>query len=172
MQRIGKLFRDDPIYASIVSLVVVVAAWLLLTPVIPGVAMQTMRRFHLRSPNYPIWAAQFPIPAMYNFANRYRIANLQSLESEFGVMQLGDVESQPPTMTQPMTPWRYANHFPTRVITFADGRYRYLRGGQSHRFEFESRYRGQTLRSVYELQFPDRGDAELRLLDEPPAASK
>lgn len=169
-----KHFKDDPIYAAIVAMVMFVVLWLLMTPLVPRVAMETMRRFHLRSSNYAVWAAQFPIPAMYNFANRVRFANLDLSENQKdpsspagNTPASNTLANSTPASTEPtMSPWRYVNHFPTRVITFADGRYRYMRKRQRHRFELESRYRGQTLRSVYELGNGDDRGFKLRLIED------
>ena len=64
--------RDLSFYA-IVALIALIALWLLLMPWIPGVAKQSLQRFHLRTPSFAVWAAQFPIPSMYNFANQYKV---------------------------------------------------------------------------------------------------
>ena len=47
--------------------------WLLLMPWVPGIAKATMNRFHLSSSSFAVWAIQFPIPTMYNFANQYEV---------------------------------------------------------------------------------------------------
>jgi hypothetical protein len=144
-------------YRIILAFVVVVSIWMIATPLIPKVAGTTMRRFHLNSSSFLTWSWQFPIPAMYNFANRYQIRRVPSslvtdgLLSEFAVT---------PT-------WRYANHFPTRVFTFGDGRYKLLRSGQSVWVDVESSYRGQTIRSEFEL-IPNGAGQGYRLIRVPP----
>jgi hypothetical protein len=119
---------------AIVSLVGIVALWLVLTPIVPAVASTTMHRFHLASDSFAVWAMQFPIPAMYNFANRARVEPLGSEPN------------------QDLQDWRYINHFPARVMTFADGRYAHLGQGRDQRFRFESTYRSQTVHSVMEAR--------------------
>jgi uncharacterized membrane protein YhaH (DUF805 family) len=129
-------------YRVILSLVIAVAIWLILTPLVPKVAAITMRRFHLNSDSFLTWAWQFPIPAMYNFANRYQFRQVPSSLIADGILSEFAV---PPT-------WRYANHFPTRVFTFSDGRLKQLRSGQTIWVDIESSYRGQTMRSEFELK--------------------
>ena len=67
--------RDYGFFA-ILSLIAVITIWLLLMPVVPGIASATMHRFHLRSGSFARFAAQFPIPAMYNFANRSEVKDV------------------------------------------------------------------------------------------------
>ena len=125
----------DIAFRVVISLVIVVAIWLLLTPFVPPVAMSTMKRFHLRSDSFATWAIQQPIPAMYNFAN------------------LSSTRDTPLGMIQPVfedeVQQRYVNHFPTRLMTFADGRYRMLNFGKPHWLELKTSYRGQTIETTY-----------------------
>ncbi|MEM9828337.1 MAG: hypothetical protein AAF958_17240 [Planctomycetota bacterium] len=156
--------RPDLGFRIIRGLIVLVVIWLIATPLFPAVARCTMRRFHLQGDSFAFWAAQFPIPAMYNFSNKYRVREyppgfldplLQPLDLEGD-----DLESDKPApdidpqafRTATQRAWKQANHFPARVITFADGRYRFLRLGQSRWFDLETSYRGQTLRSQFELR--------------------
>lgn len=129
--------RPDLGFFGILGFVAVVAGWLVLTPLVPGVAATTMRRFHLCGGSFLHWAVQFPIPTMYNFANRYR------------------VQDYPPDLADPLladplvaeSDYRYLNHFPTRIFTFADNRYYFLRDGQDRWLTIDTTYRGQTLES-------------------------
>ena len=134
----------------IVTLVVTIAIWLLLMPVVPAIASATLHRFHLRTHSFAVWAMQFPIPAMYNFANRYEVqADQASLETHSGTPFQG----------------RMVNHFPTRIFTFADGRYLHLRHGEDRWLTIESSYRGQTLRTRFYAKPVDEHGFELRRLD-------
>ena len=149
-----KQHRDYGMVA-IVTLVVVIAGWLLLMPLVPAIASATLHRFHLRSGSFLTWAAQFPIPAMYNFANRYEVSEKPILEDE-GVSPSNQ---------------RYVNHFPVRIFTFADGRYVHLRHEGDRWLTVESSYRGQTLRSHFHAERKVQGRGfELRRLDESKAA--
>jgi hypothetical protein len=113
------------------------AVWLLLMPVVPAIASATLNRFHLNTSSFAVWAIQQPIPSMYNFANRYEIHKV------------------PPGMVDPIlvadNQQRYINHFPTRVITFADTRVDF-RDGKDRWFTFESSYRGRTLQTQVHVQ--------------------
>lgn len=120
----------DPIYGLILFATIAVAIWLLLMPFYPAIARVTMKRFHLTTESFALWAAQAPIPAMYNFGNRYEIRDLPE-----GLI----------TPVLDTTRPRYINHYPTRVLTFANGRYTLLHPGQDRWVTMWSSYRGQTL---------------------------
>jgi len=129
--------KYDSGFITIVVLVVLVTIWLLLTPVLPSCSLATMRRFHLGSGSFARWALQFPIPAMYNFANQYQ---LRSLPPDL-VELLADEKARA----------GYLNHFPARVVTFADGRYQHLRDGNDRWVTLRSDYRGHFLESHWRL---------------------
>ncbi|MCA9137967.1 MAG: hypothetical protein KDB00_14445 [Planctomycetales bacterium] len=120
----------DPLFVVIVVGIVCVTVWLLLMPFYPAIARMTMRRFHLSSESFAVWAAQAPIPSMYNFGNQYEIRDLPE-----GLI----------TPVLDSTRPRYINHFPTRILTFANGRYELLRKGQDRWTTYWSSYRGQRL---------------------------
>ena len=62
--------------------------------------------------------------------------------------------------------WRYANHFPTRVITFFAGRYDFLSSQQDRWFTLRSSYRGQVLESKFHLEAQTEGGYKLIRIDE------
>ncbi|TWU57355.1 hypothetical protein [Rubripirellula reticaptiva] len=129
--------RRDFGFIAIVALVAVTAAWILLMPWVPAIASATLHRFHLRSSSFVVWAAQFPIPSMYNFANRFEMTDVPP-----GLID--------PILLDPMdgeTDKRYVNHFPFRWLTFSNARHRYLRGGRDCWLTIDSSYRGQTLQT-------------------------
>lgn len=139
-------------FRSIVALVAIVVIWLLLTPLVPSIARASMQRFHLRGESFWVWAVQFPIPTMYNFANRYQISEL------------------PPDLVDPVlieSDKRYINHFPTRVVTFFNTRYRYLNAGTDRWLTIETTYRGQRIESQFHVKAKegDQGFDLLRLAD-------
>lgn len=123
-------------FIAIVTLAIAVAIWLLLMPWVPVIARQTLYRFHLATPSFARWVAQFPIPSMYNCANEFK------------------VEEIPPGLADPIIDddWRYVNHFPARIITFGDGRFHYLLDREDRWFTLRSSYRGQTLESKIHLE--------------------
>lgn len=120
----------DPLFVVIVFGICVVTIWLLLMPFYSAIARVTLKRFHLSSDSFAIWAAQAPIPSMYNFGNQYQIRDLP--EGLFTPV----LDSRRP---------RYINHFPTRTLTFANGRFALLSPGQDRWLTFWSSYRGQRL---------------------------
>ena len=126
--------KPDLGFIAIIALIILVAIWLILTPILPAIASQSMRRFHLRGDSFWVWAIQFPIPTMYNFANRYQISEV------------------PPDLVDPIltdSETRYINHFPTRVVTFFNTRYRYLNQGTDRWLTIETTYRGQRIKSRF-----------------------
>ena len=129
--------RTDFGFIAIMVLVGAVVVWLLLTPLVPEVSMATMRRFHLGSGSFTRWAAQFPIPAMYNFANQYEMRSVPP--------DLVDIILEPDEQG-------HLNHFPARMVTFADARYHFLRQGKDRWFMFRSDYRGRHLESRWHLK--------------------
>lgn len=145
--------RPDRFFQAILGLVLVVVAWLLATPLIPAVARTTMKRFHLQTEHFVVWAVQFPVPSMYNFSNRVRIRNTPPIQDSL----LG-MDDEFALIIGTASEWRMINHFPTRSFTFADGRYFHLRDGQPRWFDLESSYRGQTLSSEFYLEPVSSGD--------------
>lgn len=137
----GSRHRDFG-FIAIVVLVGVIVAWLILTPLVPSVASATLHRFHLRSGSFVAWAIQFPIPTMYNFANRYEVRKL------------------PPGLVDPIlekSEKRYLNHFPSRVATFFNTRQRHLHDGQDRWITIESAYRGQLVETRFHAQPKEGG---------------
>ena len=135
--------KPDRGFAAIVTLLVAIAVWLVLMPWSPDITRAAMERFHLRTGSFLAWAIQFPIPAMYNFANRY------------------EVDRYPPGLIDPIfdeSEPRYINHFPVRCVTFADGRFLHLRQGQDRWITVETSYRGRSLETRFHAKAnPDGG---------------
>ena len=115
-----------------------------------------MHRFHLRSSSFWVWAVQQPIPAMYNFANRFEV---QQYPPDFI-----SADFLNPLMVEPER--RYLNHFPARVLTFANTRYIYLRDGQDRWVTIESSYRGQQLETKFHAKSRAEGGYDLICLSE------
>ncbi|MEM1068964.1 MAG: hypothetical protein AAGI63_08725 [Planctomycetota bacterium] len=147
---------------GIMTLLVLIAAWVLLMPLVPAIAGVTLRRFHLRSNSFVSWAVQFPIPAMYNFANRYEV-NPATNSSDPDSSEPVDSDADELVVGE-----RLINHFPVRIFTFADGRHYYLREGEDRWLTVRSSYRGQTLESRFHADPDEAGDGYvLRRLDPP-----
>lgn len=136
----------DTVFLAICCFVILNAVWLLLMPWVPGIAQATMNRFHLSSSSFPVWAIQFPIPTMYNFANRFEVREIP----------VGLLDPVIDTNNR-----RYVNHFPTRKFTFANTRYRYLSESADRWFVIESRYRGQTIETQFHMKPIEGGGFEV-----------
>lgn len=129
--------KRDHVFSVIVVLVVMVVLWLLLTPIVPAIARSTMNRFHLQGESFVWFAVQQPIPAMYNFANEYEVRDFPE----------GFVESFLDTSQR-----RYINHFPARVMTFANTRYTLQVDGTDRWVTLWSTYRGQSIESRFHIK--------------------
>lgn len=127
----------DPLFVMIVLAVCAVAIWLLLMPFFPAIARVSLRRFHLCTESFPLWAIQAPVPAMYNFGNQYEIRDLPE-----------DLITPVLDSRRP----RFINHYPPRIVTFANGRYALLHPGQDRWLTYWSSYRGQTLETKVHLK--------------------
>lgn len=128
--------NPDWTFRALVTLLLAVGIWLLAMPWVPALARCTMNRFHLKTRSFATWVIQQPIPPMYSFANTTEVRTTppSKVENESSVIA-----------------GRMINHFPTREFTFANARVRYLLDDQSKWFVLRSRYRGQSVESVYRL---------------------
>lgn len=92
---------------GVLVLILAVATWTLSIIFSPTMRDMALKRFHLGSDSYPIWAAHQTVPSMYNFENRVQFTN----------ELLGDAPYDPKDDTY----LQYTlNHFPARFITFGD----------------------------------------------------
>ena len=128
--------HDLGFYAFVI-LITGVGCWLIMMPFSTRVTQSTMKRFHLQSKSYTAWFLQFPIPSMYNFANRYQVDRYPP-----GLIAPLFEENQP----------RHINHFPARCFTFADARHDLFEDGSDRWIMIESKYRGRELVSRYHLR--------------------
>lgn len=142
---------NDVGFHAIVLLVTSVALWLLWTPWSAQISRTSMRRFHLQSGSFFVWAAQFPIPSMYNFANRCVVEKYSP-----GLID--------PLFAEDAEEKRYINHFPLRCVTFADGRYMHFRDASDRWITIDTTYRGRKLESRFHAKpNPDGGFELIRL---------
>ncbi len=147
--------RPDYFFGTICALVVVIVVWLLLMPIVPAIAKSTLRRFHLRTESFGVWAIQQPIPSMYNFANRYEVRRVPPDFEAAGFFQ--------PIIEEDHR--RYVNHFPTRIFTFANTRGYYLNFNEDRWLHIDSTYRGQTIQTVIHAKQRDDGGFDLVFSD-------
>lgn len=135
-------------FYAIIGLVATIVVWLMLMPIVPSIAETTINRFHLRTRSFPQWVIQQPIPSMYNLANHYRVTR-ETAGGETEVLESGAI-----------------NHFPTRIITFANGRYRSLHDRIECQLVVTSSYRGIRQQTQYQITPNKSGGFAMRQIDE------
>lgn len=143
----GSGIASDRGFVAIVILIAVIAIWVLVMPVVPEIATATLRRFHLRTGSFAGWAAQFPIPAMYNFANTYQVRKWPEGAMEGLPVMIDDDEG--------IIQERYINHFPSRVITFGRERHDFLVAKEDRWYKLRSSYQRLELVSYVKLNYDD-----------------
>ncbi len=121
-------FRRDYGFAAIVVLLASIALWLIAMPYCEFIQRATLRRFHLQTDTFVRWAAQAPIPAMYNFHNTFEVFPAPGRSSSDRVPLKGTL-----------------NHFPVRLFTFGDNREVMFRRREKRTLTLTSRYREQSL---------------------------
>lgn len=136
--------RPDWGFRSIMGLVLAGALWLLALPICSLVQQAALQRYHLQTRCFALWALQAPLPAMYNFYNRYRVEP-QPWDATFF--------SQPVTGT--------INHFPVRLYTFGETRGELLGDVDRRMLTVRSDYRGQSLTTRWTASESARGGFEL-----------
>ena len=105
----------------------------------------SLKRFHLASDNYSVWAAHQFVPSMYNFENKIVFSNLATNPD--------DVDDQDPTLVKDTL-----NHFPARRITFGDFRKRQFGEYDQATFQMTSTFQNQRLVSTWKI---DKRDGRL-----------
>jgi hypothetical protein len=120
--------RPDWGYRCIATLVIGIACWLSAMPFCQFIQRTTFNRYHLQTRSFAAWAIQAPVPAMYNFYNRYQIEPQPWDATLFSQPIVGTI-----------------NHFPVRLLTFADNRPLMLPHTDRQMLTVRSEYRGQSL---------------------------
>jgi hypothetical protein len=133
------LKKPDRLYRGLLVALAGVAAWLIAMPVSPFIQQVALNRFHLQTGSFAAWVIQAPIPAMYNFHNRYRIEAMPWDVSPFSTPRTGTL-----------------NHFPVRVTTFATDRL-YLKQADRRMITLRSDYRGRSLQTQWIATPRDEG---------------
>jgi hypothetical protein len=130
-----------------------IAAWIVAMPFSSTVRQHAIRRFHVASPSFQVWAAMAPVPAMYNFENRAQFSNELIGEGPFDE----DHES-----------WfsLQLNHFPARIFTFGEMTSKCFRDHRQGTLEMSTRYRETELTSRWEIQEQPDGSMHVQRLAE------
>lgn len=137
-----------------ILVLLIIGGWTAAMPISRSVQDKALERFHLASRSFTEWAMLQSVPAMYNFANHYCWSSRPR----------GCETSGPAIVPQE---WRVeetaaVNHFPVRLVTFADNRVRLLRGAEEYRLVVRSEYRGRSMTSCFEVRAGGEGSYVLR----------
>jgi hypothetical protein len=133
------IVRTDDLSAAVVlGLILAIAVWLVLLPVNRSIQQATLMRFHLQSPSFLAWCGLQVVPAMYNMENRYWLNE---------PIRVGDDEISMRCVEAGTT-----NHFPTRMLTSFDARYRFYRERNQAEVLLESRFQGQALATRWHVE--------------------
>jgi hypothetical protein len=129
---------DDLPAAAILGLLFAIALWLMMLPFSQRIQQATLMRFHLQSPSFLAWCGLQVVPAMYNLENRYWLHE---------PIELGEKESSLRCVETGTT-----NHFPTRMLTSFDARYRFYRQRDRAEVVLESRFQDQVLATRWQVE--------------------
>ena len=111
----------------------------------------SLKRFHLASDNYGIWAAHQFVPSMYNFENKIVFSNLATDPDDLD--NLDDLDDQDPKLFKATL-----NHFPARHITFGHFRKQQFGKHDQAMFRMQSTFQTQRLVSTWKI---DKRDGQL-----------
>ncbi len=102
----------------------------------------SLKRFHLGTDSYNVWAAHQLVPSMYNFDNKVSFSNFS--------YDLAVVDPYDHTFVT-----ETINHFPARRITFGNHRRKQFGEIERGTFRMSSSYRGQQLISTWKIEKQD-----------------
>ena len=124
--------------ALLLGFVLAISTWLILMPFNKQVQQATMLRFHLQSKSFIAWCGLQVVPSMYNLENRYWLTEVR--QNSDGKWTLHKVDSG------------MANHFPTRMLTSYDARYRFYGERRQTEMLLESRFQNRALVTKWRVE--------------------
>lgn len=104
-----------------------------------------LNQFHLKQPNFLLFAAVHFIPPMYSFANEFWYSH-QLID--FDLMEKNKKTSQ-------SVLYLWINHYPLRIVTFNLLRPVFFNQEGPQYVYLRSRFMNKTIRSIYQLQNHD-----------------
>ncbi len=131
---------------GLLVLILAVCAWTLSISFSPAMRDMALKRFHLGSDNFPLWAAHQTVPAMYNFENRIQFTNELLGDAPFDLEDKTYVKHT-------------LNHFPARFITFGDRLSPCFSQRRQGTFEMSSTFGDTELVTRWEIQQPDSSNS-------------
>ena len=151
----------------LLTVIVGVSIWIAALPLSSTVQETYLRRFHLSSPNFAVWAIQQPVPAMYNFENRVWASQMPA-----DFVELYDSMHPDPTHGQSTNAAEQdkgietdpVNHFPTRAFTFGHTR-SFLKQYPLSYFYLRSRYRDLEIRSGFKISRVSETEVQVNRLE-------
>jgi len=148
----------------LLTLIILAALWISVLPLSTTVQETFLRRFHLASASFPSWAIQQTIPSMYNFENKVWISTEPLMQHEIEQLDNDASRDIPKDIKQGTNPSLgrslgqkgsiesvMVNHFPTRLVTFADQRSQFKQNPNGYLY-LRSRYRGKEIKSTYKIE--------------------
>ncbi len=151
---LNQIWKTKDIASAMLLLFVgCVALWIMALPLNRTVQESYLRRFHLASANFAVWAIQQPVPAMYNFENRIWASRTAATAEELDHALCAIPNTRPSVASNDLATnveTDPVNHFPTRAFTF--GRTRsFLKQNPSWYYYLRSRYRDLEIRSAFKI---------------------
>ena len=131
---------------GLLLLILAVATWTLSIIFSTATRDMAMKRFHLESDSFPLWAAHQAVPSMYNFENKIQFTN----------ELLGDAPFDPADETYTK---QTLNHFPARFVTFGDQLSTRFSQRRQGTFEMSSIYGDRELVTRWQIQQADSSNS-------------
>ena len=122
--------------AFLFAAIALIASWLCCLPFFGSVQRTALNRFHLQTKPFLVWSVQQTVPSIYNFKNEFDFET--------------DAEN-PSAKLQAFAAAKTVNHFPMRVVTFADCRFVFFHEGEGGNLTVRSRFQDQELVTYWRI---------------------
>ena len=130
------------------GLLAAIAAWMICLPFFEFAQRAALNRYQLQNRFYPAWAMQQIVPSIYNFENEYRFES---------------ANPRPDPELAAFTRTKRLNHFPLRIVTYFDGRYRLFHEGHGGILRVNSRFQDIELETDWQIDAQPDGSLRMTL---------
>lgn len=145
--------QKDWLGLFVIACGVVVSCWILSILFSQTTRKSAMQRFQLASPSFASWAAQGPVPSMYNFENSIQFSNELAVD--------GPLDEKHESWF-----WCPVNHFPARCMTYGEFAPTWFGEQRQGTFEMSTRFRETELISRWEVEEQSDGVMTVRRIVE------